>query len=116
MSLERIVQLHACYGGNVDGKYRPRKADQFHPAGLGDKTAAELYDILEPDEFPQHATFDDGSPIPDTYIKQIQTRGLELAVDVPWRPGDLMLIDNVLVAHGRRPFDGARRVLVAMSD
>ncbi|GAA3236461.1 TauD/TfdA family dioxygenase [Actinocorallia longicatena] len=92
------------------------QADQFHPAGLGDRTAAELYDILEPDEFPQHATFDDGSPIPDAYIKQIQTRALELAVDVPWRPGDLMLIDNVLVAHGRRPFDGARRVLVAMSD
>lgn len=42
--------------------------------------------------------------------------GLELAVDGPWRAGDLMLIDNVLVAHGRRPFEGARRVLVAMSD
>lgn len=92
------------------------QADQFHPAGLGDKTAAELYDILEPDEFPQYATFADGSPIPDSYIEQIQRRGLETAVDVPWRPGDLMLIDNVLVAHGRRPFEGSRRVLVAMSD
>jgi alpha-ketoglutarate-dependent taurine dioxygenase len=92
------------------------QADQFHPAGLGDKTAAELYDILEPDEFPQHATFADGSPIPDAYIEHIQDRGLELAVDVPWRAGDLMLIDNILVAHGRRPFEGSRRVLVAMSD
>jgi alpha-ketoglutarate-dependent taurine dioxygenase len=92
------------------------QADQFHPAGLGDKTAAELYDILEPDEFPQYATFADGSPIPDSYIEHIQNRGLELAVDVPWRSGDLMLIDNILVAHGRRPFEGSRRVLVAMSD
>ncbi|MBF9131536.1 TauD/TfdA family dioxygenase [Plantactinospora sp. S1510] len=92
------------------------QADQFHPAGLGDKTASELYDILEPDEFPQHATFADGSPIPDRYVEHIQNRGLELAVDVPWQPGDLMLIDNILVAHGRRPFEGSRRVLVAMSD
>jgi alpha-ketoglutarate-dependent taurine dioxygenase len=92
------------------------QADQFHPAGLGDKTASELYDILEPDEFPQHVTFADGSPIPDRYIEHIQNRGLDLAVDVPWRPGDLLLIDNILVAHGRRPFEGSRRVLVAMSD
>jgi len=92
------------------------QADQFHPAGLGDRMASALSDILEPDEFPQHATFADGSPIPDSYIEHIQNRGLELAVDVPWRPGDLMLIDNVLVAHGRRPFEGSRRVLVAMSD
>jgi hypothetical protein len=71
---------------------------------------------LEPDEFPQHATFADESPIPNGYIEHIQERGLELAVDVPWRPGDLMLIDNILVAHGRRPFEGSRRVLMAMSD
>jgi len=37
-------------------------------------------------------------------------------VDVDWRTGDVLLVDNVLLAHGRRPFTGDRRVLVAMSD
>jgi alpha-ketoglutarate-dependent taurine dioxygenase len=92
------------------------QADQWHPAGLGDQTASELYDILEPDEFPQYVTFADGGRIPDAYVEQIQRRGLDNAVDVDWRPGDLLLIDNVLVAHGRRPFEGDRRILVAMSD
>lgn len=32
-----------------------------------------------------------------------------------WRQGDLLVVDNVLVAHGRLPFDGPRRILVAMS-
>ena len=32
------------------------------------------------------------------------------------KAGDLLLIDNVLTAHGRRPYTGDRRVLVAMSD
>jgi alpha-ketoglutarate-dependent taurine dioxygenase len=91
------------------------QADQWHPAGLGDETSAELYDILSPDEFPQYVTFADGGPIPDAYIEQILHRGLEHAVDVNWRTGDVLLIDNVLVAHGRRPFEGTRRVLVAMS-
>ena len=91
------------------------QADQWHPAGLGDETSAELYSFLPPDEFPQYVTFADGSAIPDAYIEQILHRGLENAVDVDWRTGDVLLIDNVLTGHGRRPFEGTRRVLVAMS-
>ncbi|MFJ9445008.1 TauD/TfdA family dioxygenase [Kitasatospora sp. NPDC101235] len=91
------------------------QADQWHPAGLGDETAARLAAILPPDELPQSVTFADGSPIPAAYVEQIRDRGLENAVDVDWREGDLLLIDNVLLAHGRRPFTGSRRVLVAMS-
>ncbi|MET9301026.1 TauD/TfdA family dioxygenase [Micromonospora aurantiaca] len=91
------------------------QADQWHPAGLGDKASADMYAILEPDEFPQHVTFADGSPIPDAYVEQIQSRALDNAVDVNWRAGDVLLIDNVLTAHGRRPFEGTRRVLVAMA-
>ncbi|MFI0371288.1 TauD/TfdA family dioxygenase [Actinomadura sp. 1N219] len=91
------------------------QADQWHPAGLGDETSAELYAILSPEEFPQYVTFPDGSPIPDEHIRHVYDRGLECAVDVGWRPGDVLLIDNVLTAHGRRPFEGSRRVLVAMS-
>ena len=92
------------------------QADQWHPAGLGDQASAELYDILTPGEFPQYVTFADGTAIPDAHIEQILTRGLDNAVNVDWRTGDVLLIDNVLLAHGRRPFTGNRRVLVAMSD
>ncbi|RSN44302.1 hypothetical protein DMH12_31720 [Streptomyces sp. WAC 04229] len=92
------------------------QADQWHPAGLGDDTAAALAQILPEDDLPQNVTFADGSPIPAEYVAQIRDRGLEHAVDVDWRTGDLLLIDNILLAHGRRPFTGERRVLVAMSD
>jgi alpha-ketoglutarate-dependent taurine dioxygenase len=91
------------------------QSDQWHPASLGDKTAALLAEALPADELPQSVTFADGSPIPDSYVLQVRDRGLDAAVDVAWQPGDLLLIDNVLVAHGRRPFTGSRRILVAMS-
>ncbi|MES4909551.1 MULTISPECIES: TauD/TfdA family dioxygenase [unclassified Streptomyces] len=91
------------------------QADQFHVAGLGDD-AREMAELLSEDEMPQSVTFADGSPIPAEYITHIQETGLRLAVDVDWRAGSLLLIDNVLVGHGRRPFTGPRRVLVAMSD
>jgi alpha-ketoglutarate-dependent taurine dioxygenase len=92
------------------------QVDQWHPAGLDEQSGKMLASLLPPDELPQSASFADGSAIPDEYIQQIRDRGLSEAVDVQWRPGDLLLIDNVLVGHGRRPFTGTRRVLVAMSD
>jgi hypothetical protein len=33
----------------------------------------------------------------------------------PWQAGDIMVINTMLVAHGREPFTGKRRTLVAMS-
>ncbi|MFG1780312.1 TauD/TfdA family dioxygenase [Micromonospora sp. NPDC049051] len=92
------------------------QADQWHPAGLDDDIAKVMTQVMGPDELPQSVTFADGSPIPDEYITQIRDRGLAAAIDVDWRVGDLLLIDNVLTAHGRRPYTGDRRVLVAMSD
>ncbi|GAA1311442.1 TauD/TfdA family dioxygenase [Saccharothrix xinjiangensis] len=92
------------------------QADQWHVAGLGDETAGALHSIMDEADLPQSVTFADGSPIPAEYVTQVRDRGLDAAVDVDWREGDLLLIDNVLVGHGRRPFTGARRILVAMSD
>ncbi|MFI9613276.1 hypothetical protein ACIHCM_16660 [Streptomyces sp. NPDC052023] len=30
--------------------------------------------------------------------------------------GDVMVVDNILTAHGREPFRGERRIVVAMGD
>ncbi|MGY0233293.1 TauD/TfdA family dioxygenase [Longispora urticae] len=92
------------------------QSDQFHPASLGDDTAKALAAIMPIEEMPQSVAFADGTPIPDDYVIQVRDRALEAAVDVDWRTGDVLLIDNVLVGHGRRPYTGARRILVAMSD
>ncbi|MFI5567659.1 TauD/TfdA family dioxygenase [Streptomyces sp. NPDC051740] len=92
------------------------QSDQWHPASLGDETAAELAQILPEEELPQSVTFADGTPIPAEYVLQVRDRGLENAVDVDWHQGDLMVIDNIAVGHGRRSFTGPRRVLVAMTD
>ncbi|MCX5605576.1 TauD/TfdA family dioxygenase [Streptomyces phaeochromogenes] len=92
------------------------QSDQWHPASLGDETAKALAQIMPADELPQYVTFADGSPIPDAYVLQVRDRGLENAVNVDWHEGDVLVIDNLLVGHGRRPFTGPRRVLVAMSD
>ncbi|MGW6420187.1 TauD/TfdA family dioxygenase [Streptomyces sp. NPDC055055] len=90
------------------------QADQWHIAGLGDDAAA-LAELIPEDELPQNAFFADGSPIPADYITHVQEIGMKSAVDVAWEVGDLLLVDNVAVAHGRRAFTGQRRILVAMA-
>lgn len=90
------------------------QADQFHVAGIGEDLAT-VAAIVPEDLLPQSVSFADGSPIPVAFVKHIQETGLSLSCDVDWEVGDVLLIDNISVAHGRRPFTGDRRILVAMS-
>ena len=38
----------------------------------------------------------------------------ELTVDLQWQLGDVALVDNLRVMHGRRPFQGGRKVLASL--
>jgi len=38
------------------------------------------------------------------------------AVIFPWQAGDILMLDNMLTSHGRKPFVGARKVLVGMAE
>lgn len=62
-------------------------------------------------------SFGDDSPIPKEALDLIVTLSAEFTFDVPWKDGDVALIDNQLTMHGRRPFSGdrPRQVLVALT-
>jgi hypothetical protein len=91
------------------------QADQFHPSNLGVDAAADLLEVLGPEALPINATFGDGSPIPGEMIDVVRKGSWSEATAFDWQVGDFLVIDNMLVAHGRMPFEGPRRVLVAMA-
>jgi alpha-ketoglutarate-dependent taurine dioxygenase len=85
-----------------------------HISRLDPETADALRALYGEDELPRDVRFGDGSPIPGEYLNRISDLYEELAVDVSWQAGDLVVVDNMLVAHARRPFSGQRKILVAM--
>jgi alpha-ketoglutarate-dependent taurine dioxygenase len=62
-----------------------------------------------------HACYGDGSDIPIADLAAVRSACKKSEVLFPWLAGDLLVLDNVLAMHGRKPFKGERRVLVAMA-
>jgi alpha-ketoglutarate-dependent taurine dioxygenase len=91
------------------------QAHLFHVSSLPAEISTEL---LKGDdlEFPRHAYFGNGEPIPDSALDEVRAAYAGEIVREPWQDGDVLLIDNMLVSHGRDPYRGPRRVLVAMTD
>lgn len=58
--------------------------------------------------------FGDDSEISSEGMARAIQIGDELSFDIPWQTGDVALVDNFLVMHGRRPFEGQRRVLASL--
>jgi hypothetical protein len=59
-------------------------------------------------------TFGDGAPLDSDDVAVAIRLSEELAFDLPWQVGDVVLVDNYVTMHGRRPFEGTRKVLAAM--
>ena len=63
---------------------------------------------------PFHATLGNGDPFRLAELDCINDAIDSATVKFRWQRGDLLLVDNYLVAHGRMPFRGERRILVAI--
>ncbi|MGW6980361.1 TauD/TfdA family dioxygenase [Streptomyces sp. NPDC054932] len=75
-----------------------------------------LVDVYGPQGLPFNTSFGDGGEITEDIVTLINKVYDSVTVAEPWRPGDLMLVDNLRTAHSRLPYDGAREVLVAMAN
>jgi hypothetical protein len=59
-------------------------------------------------------TLGDGRPLDPQAWEAVQELAEALAVDLEWQQGDVALVDNDAVMHGRRSFEGTRRVLASL--
>ncbi len=71
---------------------------------------AMLQTVTRGRSYPTQTRFGDGRRIPMRYPAAVQEALDAVTVAVQWQPGDVLLLDNYLMMHGRAPFEGNRVV------
>lgn len=91
------------------------QADGFHPGGMDEETYHALVAALGEDNLRLNARFGDGSLIESWMLERVRAAMRAEMALVPWRAGDTLVLDNLLAAHGRMPFAGPRKIILAMT-
>ncbi|MFE5097484.1 TauD/TfdA family dioxygenase [Streptomyces sp. NPDC056638] len=67
-----------------------------------------------PDGLPFNTVCGDGSPLDTATVDLINEVYEKHTVREPWQRGDLMVVDNLRLAHSREPYQGDREIVVGM--
>jgi amino acid adenylation domain-containing protein len=90
---------------------------QLHHISYLDTDVREsLLSIFGESKLPRNVYFGDCSPITEAEIAEINAVYQQAQTSFPWQKGDIIMLDNVLTAHGRNHFVGQRKIVVAMAE
>jgi alpha-ketoglutarate-dependent taurine dioxygenase len=87
------------------------QADGFHPSNLDEETLKNTSE----DELRLNCRFGDGSLIESEILRHVRAVLESEMIPHKWQEGDILVLDNILSAHGRMPFSGERRISLAMT-
>ncbi len=85
-----------------------------HVSCLEPGVREDLLALVGPQGMPRNVFYGDGTPIEDDVMALVGRVYEECAVRFDWRQGDVVMLDNMLAAHARDPYQGERKIVVAM--
>jgi len=90
------------------------QANLWHVSNFEQRRRNQLLRLCGEENLPTHAYYGDGTSITDEELDEVRKVMWDNAIAFRWERGDVLLLDNYLVAHGRNPYEGPRKILVAM--
>ena len=106
------VVTHPVTGGRVFFN----QVQLHHVSCLEPDVKEDLLGMVGQERLPRNVYFGDGSVISDEMMKVVGEAYEACAVRFDWRRGDVVMVDNMLAAHARDPYEGPRKIVVAMGD
>jgi alpha-ketoglutarate-dependent taurine dioxygenase len=91
------------------------QAHTLHYSSFGTALQA-MRRLVGEENLPINTYYGDGSPLDPADVQAMSDLHLNESTQFAWQKGDLLMLDNLLTAHGRKPFTGERRILVGMTN
>jgi alpha-ketoglutarate-dependent taurine dioxygenase len=92
------------------------QAHLFHVSNLKPEMQDFLLSTLGKENLPRQTYYGDGTAIELSVLAKIREVYNQETIIFSWQQGDILLLDNMLAAHGRTPFVGERKVVVGMAE
>jgi alpha-ketoglutarate-dependent taurine dioxygenase len=90
---------------------------QLHHVSCLDGAVRQSMEAMFGEEgMPRNVYYGDGSRIEDSLVDEVREVYRQATVSFAWEAGDILMLDNMLTAHGRNAYEGERKVVVAMGD
>ena len=87
----------------------------FHISTFEPSLREALLSQFAEEDLPSNTYYGDGRPIEPGVLDELRGAYGAAMRSFPWQTGDLMLLDNILMSHGREPYTGPRSILVGLA-
>jgi amino acid adenylation domain-containing protein len=87
----------------------------FHISTLETSLRESLTNGLAEADLPYNTYYGDGTSIEPEFLSELREIYRQETVLIPWQRADVLMLDNMLAAHGRQPYSGQRKIVVGMA-
>lgn len=91
------------------------QAHLFHISSLDESTRCALIKTVGEENIPRNSLYGNGELFKMGELEHIREVYNNEKVLFTWQRGDIMILDNILMAHGRETYKGERKIAVAMA-
>jgi alpha-ketoglutarate-dependent taurine dioxygenase len=88
----------------------------FHVTTLAEEVCEGLREMFDERDLPTNTYYGDGERVPDEIMAHLRDCYRAASRRFDWERDDVLIVDNMLAAHAREPFTGARKIAVAMAE